>query len=75
MDSFYLRYTGSIISDFFRTLLFGGVLLIPQQDAGNSGGINIFEAFTMSYLVEKAWERSSCGADGSVLYKKPTELD
>lgn len=50
--------------------------MIPEiDDKDNAGGINIFDAFIFSYLVEKAWERSSCGADGSVLYKKPVSLD
>lgn len=76
MDSFYLRYSGSFIADFYRTLLFGGIMLLPVYDGKpNEGGLNIFEAFTFSYLIEKAWERSSCGADGSVIYKKAQALD
>lgn len=32
LDQFYQRYTGSALTDFFRTLLFGGVMLIPEQE-------------------------------------------
>lgn len=76
LHQYYLRHTGSVISDFYRTLIYGGLFMIPEiDDKDNAGGINIFDAFIFSYLVEKAWERSSCGADGSVLYKKPVSLD
>lgn len=64
-----------MIADFYRTLIYGGLFMIPElEDKENVGGMNIFEAFIFSYLVEKAWERSSCGADGSVLFKKPYDL-
>ncbi|KAL4484943.1 hypothetical protein ABPG74_020120 [Tetrahymena malaccensis] len=67
-ESYVCRYVGSRVADFHRTLLYGGILIFPQNN------VNIFDAFTLSYIIDKAWDRSSCGQDGQVLIKKPNEL-
>lgn len=56
--SVLLRYVGSRVSDFHRTLIYGGILIYPQKE------VNIYEAFCLSYLIDKAWDRSSCGQEG-----------
>jgi len=53
-----IRYVGSRVSDFHRTLMYGGILIYPQKE------VNIYEAFCLSYLIDKAWDRSSCGQEG-----------
>lgn len=46
-----------------------------NEEDESDGGITILEAYIFSYLMEKAWEISSTGEEGSVLYIKPTNLD
>lgn len=54
----FCRVVGSIVADFHRTMLYGGILIFPLKE------INIYEAFVLSYLIDKAWDRSSCGQEG-----------
>lgn len=48
-------------------MLYGGILIFPLKE------INIYEAFVLSYLIDKAWDRSSCGQEGQILVKKPID--
>jgi len=36
--------------------------------------LNILEGYILSYIMEKAWEISSSGEDGSILHRKPVDL-
>jgi fructose-1,6-bisphosphatase len=52
---YFYRYVGSKVADFNRTLLYGGILIYGSCE------INILEALTFSFLIEKAWNRFSFG--------------
>ncbi|KRX00613.1 Cyclophilin-like peptidyl-prolyl cis-trans isomerase domain [Pseudocohnilembus persalinus] len=76
-DTYYQRFSKSLSTDFHRTLLHGGILLLPKIQNPNSaeiGGLNFLEAQIFSYLIDKAWEISSTGEGGSILFKKCEDL-
>jgi fructose-1,6-bisphosphatase I len=69
-----LRYIGSLVADAHRTLLYGGVLMYPATTDDPQGEINIFDAIAISYVVEKAWGKSTAGNQGSLLSITPHEM-
>jgi fructose-1,6-bisphosphatase I len=49
------RYIGSLVADFHRNLLKGGVFLYPATPKEPTGKLRLlYEAFPLAYLVEKA---------------------
>ena len=61
-----VRYTGSIVADAHRTLLYGGILMYPLTVPGFDGDVSLVEAFILGYIFEKAWGRASSGEGGSI---------
>lgn len=60
------RYAGSLVSDFHRTLLEGGIYLYPEDAAGrgkqSSGKLRLmYEASPMGWIVEQAGGAASTG--------------
>ena len=56
------RYIGSMISDFHRTLLKGGVFLYPPNDERPQGKLwLLYEANPIAYIAEQAGGRASDG--------------
>jgi fructose-1,6-bisphosphatase I len=50
-----LRYTGSMVADVHRTLLYGGVFLYPPSPAAPKGKLRVlYECHPMAFLVEHA---------------------
>lgn len=72
-----LRYIGSLVADFHRTLLYGGIFLYPadRKDPQKPYGKLrlLYECNPMSMLCEQAGGKASTG-DGRVLEVEPTEL-
>lgn len=49
------RYIGTLIADFHRNLLKGGVFLYPGTDKAPGGKLRLlYEAFPCAYIIEKA---------------------
>ena len=68
------RYIGSMVADFHRTLLKGGVFLYPPTQAQSEGKLRLlYEANPMAFITEQAGGRA---LDGSrrVLDIEPTSL-
>jgi len=70
------RYIGSLVSDFHRNLLYGGIFMYPAmyKDGEPSGKLRLTcEAAPMSFIVEQA---GGLGTDGTkrILEYTPTEL-
>ncbi|MEZ5366288.1 MAG: class 1 fructose-bisphosphatase [Bryobacterales bacterium] len=68
------RYIGSMVADFHRTLLKGGVFLYPPTQAQPEGKLRLlYEANPMAFIAEQAGGRA---LDGSrrVLDVEPTSL-
>ena len=71
------RYIGSLVADFHRNLLYGGVFLYPadMQDAKKpKGKLRLMcEANPLAFLCEQAGGAATDG-EGSILEIEPTEL-
>jgi len=69
-----LRYIGTLVSDFHRTLLKGGIFMYPQDKNSPQGKLRYaFEAAPMAYIVEHAGGRASTGTQ-RILDIVPDEL-
>jgi fructose-1,6-bisphosphatase I len=56
------RYIGSMVADFHRTLLKGGIFMYPVDTKNSNGKLRFaFEATPMAFIVENAGGRASTG--------------
>lgn len=56
------RYVGSLVADFHRNLLKGGIFLYPADRKSEKGKLRLlYEANPLSFIVEQAGGRSSNG--------------
>ena len=70
-----LRYTGSMVADVHRTLLYGGVFLYPASSTAPAGKLRLlYEVNPMSRLFEEAGGRAICAVGQSPLDLVPTDL-
>eukprot|EP00262_Sarcandra_glabra_P011552 TRINITY_DN27_c0_g1_i1.p1 TRINITY_DN27_c0_g1~~TRINITY_DN27_c0_g1_i1.p1 ORF type:complete len:412 (+),score=35.62 TRINITY_DN27_c0_g1_i1:191-1426(+) len=68
------RYIGSLVGDFHRTLLYGGIYGYPRDKKSKNGKLRLlYECAPMSYLVEQAGGK---GSDGHmrILDIQPAEI-
>jgi fructose-1,6-bisphosphatase I len=71
---FSSRYIGSLVSDFHRTLLRGGIFMYPGDTLNPSGKLRlIYEANPLAFIAEHAGGRASDGR-GNLLDVVPQEL-
>ena len=69
-----LRYVGSLVSDFHRTLLRGGVFLYPPTQKERSGKLRLlYEANPIALLAEQAGGIASDGGQ-RILEKQPESI-
>ena len=69
------RYIGSLVSDFHRNLIMGGIFLYPASSLHPLGKLRLlYECNPMAFLAEQAGGVAISGADTRVLDIKPTEL-
>lgn len=68
------RYVGSLVADFHRNLLYGGIFLYPADSKNKNGKLRLmYEANPLSFIVEQAGGRSTNGKT-RILEIEPTEL-
>lgn len=71
------RYIGSLVADFHRTLLYGGVFMYPADSKDpkkTTGKLRLlYEANPLAFIVEQAGGYASDG-QGPILAIDPTEL-
>src|SRR5262249_52928894 len=68
------RYIGSLVADFHRTLLKGGVFIYPPTKAHPQGKLRLlYEANPIAFLAEQAGGRASNGKQ-DILQIQPTDL-
>jgi len=73
-EGFSLRYIGSLVADFHRTLLYGGVFMYPSDSKSPKGKLRLlYEAAPVAMVMEEAGGASSDGTK-SILDLEPTEL-
>ncbi len=57
-----LRYIGTLVADFHRTLLKGGIFMYPRDSKNREGKLRYaFEAAPMAFIVENAGGMASTG--------------
>jgi fructose-1,6-bisphosphatase I len=68
------RYVGSLVADFHRTLVYGGIFMYPADRAHPEGKLRLlYEAAPMAMIAEQAGGRASSGVQ-RILDIDPTEL-
>lgn len=56
------RYVGSLVADFHRNLLYGGIFIYPADNKNKNGKLRLmYEANPLSFIVEQAGGRSTNG--------------
>lgn len=68
------RYIGSLVSDFHRNMIKGGIFIYPKSSMSNNGKLRLlYECNPMAFLAEQAEGRASDGVQ-AILDISPTEL-
>ncbi|HSD13659.1 MAG TPA: class 1 fructose-bisphosphatase [Flavobacterium sp.] len=68
------RYIGSLVSDFHRNMIKGGVYIYPTSSKAPKGKLRLlYECNPMAFLAEQAGGKASDGY-GRIMEIKPTEL-
>ena len=64
-SSYSLRYVGSLVADFHRNLLKGGVFIYPQDENSPNGKLRLmYEANPLSYIIKQAGGVGASGKEG-----------
>jgi Rne/Rng family ribonuclease len=73
-DGYSARYIGSLVADFHRTLLKGGVFLYPPNKHKAGGKLRLlYEANPLAFIAEQAGGAASSGT-GRILEIQPMEI-
>jgi fructose-1,6-bisphosphatase I len=68
------RYIGSLVADFHRNLIKGGIYMYPATKAAPNGKLRLlYECSPLAFLAEQAGGSASTG-NGRVMEVEPTEL-
>jgi fructose-1,6-bisphosphatase I len=68
------RYVGSLVADFHRNLLYGGIFLYPGDKKNPRGKLRVlYEAAPLAFIAEQAGGRASNG-EIRILDLEPTSL-
>lgn len=71
---FSSRYIGSLVADFHRTLLYGGLFMYPADRSSPAGKLRLlYEAAPLAFIAEQAGGRGSTG-EVDINAVTPTEL-
>lgn len=63
-ETFSARYIGSLVADFHRTLLTGGIFMYPAEVSKPGGKLRLlYEASPLAMLCEQAGGRASTGTE------------
>ncbi len=72
--SYSSRYVGSLVADFHRTLIYGGIYMYPEYEGRPHGKLRLMcEANPLAYLCEQAGGAASDGRM-RILEKQPDAL-
>jgi fructose-1,6-bisphosphatase I len=68
------RYVGSLVADFHRNLLYGGIFMYPSDNKNKNGKLRLlYEANPLAFIVEQAGGRATDGCT-RILDKEPKAL-
>lgn len=69
------RYIGSLVADFHRNLIKGGIYMYPTSTAYPNGKLRLlYECNPMAFLIEQAGGRAIAGPGIRIMDINPTEL-
>ena len=72
---FSARYIGSLVGDFHRNLLKGGIYLYPQTKKSPEGKLRLlYECYPLAYLIEKAGGKAINSNQLDILDIKPVDI-
>ena len=72
--SLTVRYIGSMVADFHRNLIKGGIFMYPATEKAPKGKLRLmYECNPMAFLTEQAGGVASTGS-GRIMEVEPTEL-
>lgn len=70
-----LRYIGSLVADFHRNLLKGGIFIYPETDKKPNGKLRLlYECNPIAFIAEQAGGIAVDGNGNRIMDIKPTEL-
>jgi len=73
-EGFKLRYVGSLVADFHRTLLYGGLFMYPSDRRHPDGKLRLlYEADPLAFVCEQAGGRATNG-ERRILEVEPEAL-
>jgi fructose-1,6-bisphosphatase I len=73
-NSYSGRYIGSLVADFHRNLLKGGIYIYPQTSKDTNGKLRLmYECNALAFIIEQAGGMASTGKE-RILSLQPTEL-
>ncbi|MFH1422362.1 MAG: class 1 fructose-bisphosphatase [Planctomycetota bacterium] len=73
-SSITARYIGSLVADFHRNLLYGGIFFYPPDSKNKNGKLRLlYEANPLAYIIEQAGGYASDGYR-RILDKVPTSI-
>ena len=68
------RYVGSLVADFHRNLLYGGIFIYPSDEKNKNGKLRLmYEANPLAFIVEQAGGRATNG-NQRILELQPESL-
>jgi fructose-1,6-bisphosphatase I len=68
------RYVGSLVADFHRNLLYGGIFMYPADKKYTNGKLRLlYEANPLAFIVEQAGGRATDGKQ-RIMEIEPTNL-
>jgi fructose-1,6-bisphosphatase I len=69
------RYIGSLVADFHRNLIAGGIFLYPRDRKNNEGKLRLlYEAAPLAFIIEQAGGRAITGDGRDILDIEPESL-
>jgi fructose-1,6-bisphosphatase I len=74
-EAYSARYIGSMVSDFHRNLLKGGIFMYPSTTDAPNGKLRLmFESNPIAFITEQAGGKATTGDGTRILDLEPTEI-
>ncbi len=74
-ETYSARYIGSMVADFHRNLLKGGIFMYPATSDAPNGKLRLmFESNPMAFITEQAGGKATLGDGTRIMEVEPTEI-
>jgi fructose-1,6-bisphosphatase I len=72
---FSLRYIGSLVADFHRNLLKGGIFIYPPTQKDKNGKLRLlYECKPLAFIIEQAGGKATDGMGNRILDIQPQDI-